>query len=146
MNLIGLTIVESLEKIKRYEKGAFYQVYICTLEHKERNYFKLDKRVHYHNEKGERCYRVVNYDLLTYAKDKDLQKDSFVLECKTLKEYHDNWGFNGYVNTESHNVYYLYIDGIKKGNKAREVIQNRKEQLIPYKANELTKAQKRFTL
>lgn len=145
--LIGLTIGEALPKIKQAERNAdLYQVYICTLEHKERNYFELDKKVHYHNEKGERVYRIVNYDLLTYAKDKELQKDSFILDCHILQEYHDNWSLNGFVNTTKHNIYYLYVDGIKKGNKAREVVQNRKEELKPYKKGDLTKAQRRFTL
>lgn len=146
-NLIGLTVEEAIQKIKKAEEHAeTYQVYLCTLEHKEINYFKLDKKVHYHNENGKRCYRIITYDLLTYAKDKEMQKDSFILDVHILKEYHDNWSFSGFVNTASHNVYYLYIDGIKKENKAHEVIQNKKERLIEYKDGELTKAQRRFTL
>ena len=146
MELIGLTVEEGIKAIQKKESKRFYQVYVCTLEHKERNYFKLDKRVHLHNENGERVYRVIAYDLLTYAKNEDLQKDSFILDFKTEQTTHDLWSFNGYESTASHNVYYLYIDGIKKGNKATEQVLNKSERLIPYKKGELTKAQRRFTL
>ncbi len=145
--LIGLTVVEALEKIKRAEaKSETYQFYICTLEHKQKSFFKYYKNVHYRNENGKRCYRVVDYDLLTFIKDEKLQANSFILECEIKQETHDNWSFNGYVNTATHNVYYLFIDGIAKGNKGREIIQNKKEQIIEYKEGELTKKQRRFTL
>lgn len=146
-NLIGLTIKEAIQKIERAEANAdTYQFYIVSLEHKTRNMKELYKRVHLHNEKGKRVYKIIEYDLRTYAKETEPQQDSFILDAKILKEYHDNWSFSGYVNTASHNVYYLHVDGIKKGNKAREVIENKKERLIEYKENELTKKQRRITL
>lgn len=144
--LIGLTIAEAVEQITKAEKGAFFQYYICTKEHKQRNLFKECKKWHYHNEKGERVYKVYDYDKITFANDEKLQQNSFILECEIKQETHDLWSFNGYERTATHSVYFLYIDGIAKGNKGNTITMNKTEQLIPYKKGELTKAQRRFTL
>lgn len=146
-SLIGLTIAEALKQIEKAEsKSELYQVYVCTKEHKTRNMFKEYKKIHLRNENGKRVYKIYDYDLITFVKNKELQKDSFILDYSIKPEYHDNWSLNGYVNTASHNVYWLYIDGIAKGNRGREITINKTEQLIEYKDNELTKAQRRFTL
>lgn len=145
-DFIGLTIEESIKAIRKAEGNKTYMFYVCVRKHLTHNGFKIYKKYHLHNENGKRVYKVVEQDRITFAKDRALQNDSFVLECEIRKGEHSNWSLNGFVSNGYHNEYWLFIDGLAKGNKGNSIYENRTERLIEYKEGELSKKDRRFTL
>lgn len=145
-DLIGLTISEAIALIKQKERNEFFQYYVLAKESKHYNFFENDKRVHYHDQDGKRAYRVIDTESVIYADNKQLEQDAFIINIEIEKGTHDLWGFNGYNATKEHNIYNLYVDHLKRGNKGHKEIISKKEQLIAYKDGDLTKSQRRFTL
>ena len=147
-NLIGLTTNEAKKEIEKAEKGRFYQCYIVIVQHINKTTFKMNKRVHEHNSKGERIYHDYKITNRVYAKNQDLEKDSFIIDSYIKKGKHSYLGLTGFVNCGegTHNIYYLVIDHLQKGNRGTiERLESIKTD-IPYKANELTAKQRRFCL
>ena len=144
--LIGLTISEGENALKNYEKSEFYQFYICILQIKNVSTFKANKRYHEHNAKGKRIYHTQENTYFIFAEDKELEKESFIIDVITEKGQHDNWSFNGLESTNYHNVYYLIIDHLQKGNKGNKYLYKTIRNDVEYKDGELSKRDRRFTL
>lgn len=143
--LIGLTMKEGLDLIKRHENGDF-QAYICIKQIKQVSTFKANKRYHEHNKEGKRIYHTATNTYMIFPKDKSLEMDSFIIDVAMETSQADNWSFSGYVNTITLNVYYLISDHLQKGNRGNKYLFESVKKDVEYKEGELSKRDKRFTL
>lgn len=146
MQLIGLTVAEAIAKIQKYEGNKTYMIYVCIKSHQKRDFKKFYKRNHFYDENGKRAYRIVEQDVITFAKHKTEEYNNFIIDAEIRKGEHINMSFSGATSNGTHNEYYLFLTHLQKGNKGNKIYENKHEQIIQFKDGELTKAQRRFTL
>lgn len=144
MNLKNKTIAEAKELIKRKEGRNYYQVYVVTKKHYVKDYKKIFKKYHFYDENGKRAYKIIEYDLYTYAESEALEDNNIIIDIEIEKGEASHFGFNGFVGVSYHNVYNLIVKKLVKGNCGTHHKENFSKKIITFKDGELTAKQRRI--
>ena len=123
------TVKKTIHDIQLNELGHTYQIYVLAEQTKDtKKYYNYNPII-----EGKRCYTV--YHQIVYALDikKELKKQVIKFEIK--QEEHVNVSFDMHSSIGVHNVYYLYVERLNRGNKG--VVKTISQDTIPYKPEEL---------
>lgn len=146
-DLKGLTIKQALKLIKKEESNNTFQIAICERYIIKRDLKNQYKHIHQFNEKHKRVYYIRTIERRYYAINEDLESNNIVIDSLIEQAKCSDFYISGKQRkTYLINAYVLIVEHLQKGNKGTKRDNLIESQEIEYKDNELTKAQRRFTL